>query len=86
MSYSVGFLGTPEEVVKQLDGQSSILSGESKEEYDAVLPSLIGLVKQNSDEPNRKVRITASGHAYTNQEGKKVSQCLAQVELAYDQI
>jgi hypothetical protein len=47
MSWNVDKTGTPEEVVKALEEQSNTLTDQSKEEYDAVLPHLVALIKEN---------------------------------------
>ncbi len=65
MSWSVTFIGKPENVSKALNAQSEQLSGYSKEEFDAALPHLDGLVMQNFRVDDQygplMVKITASG-------------------------
>lgn len=63
MSWSISFAGTPEEVVEKLEKESSALQGDSKEEYDAALPYLVGLVKLNYGTKGQ-IRIDGFGHAY----------------------
>jgi hypothetical protein len=65
MSWSVTFIGKPENVSKALKENSEKLSGYSKDEYDAVLPDMDALVSQNfnvTPEHCPLVKITASGH------------------------
>jgi hypothetical protein len=55
MSWSFTHEGTPEEVAAALDAQSERLSGQSKDEFDAALPHLKGLVAENfRSEPYRE--------------------------------
>jgi hypothetical protein len=76
MSWSITFIGKPENVSKALNENSAKLNGYSKEEYDAALPHLDGLVKQNfnADETYPVVvKITASGHGQKDTFGYCVS-------------
>lgn len=67
MSWSITFIGKSENVSKALEDHSTKLSGQSKEEYDAALPYLMGLVQQNFNKDNSPViQITASGHGYND--------------------
>jgi hypothetical protein len=47
MSWSVSKSGTPDEIVKALEKESTSLSGQSKVEFDEAKPSLVALVQQN---------------------------------------
>ena len=48
MSWSVNAVGTPDKVVEQLEKYMADSSpSQSKAEYDAAKPHLVGLVKQN---------------------------------------
>ena len=67
MSWSVITKGTAEEVVKHLEDQSNMLDGQSKEEFDAALPHLIALVKENTP---GTVNLAAFGHGVKDGEGK----------------
>jgi hypothetical protein len=68
MSWSISFIGTADKLVEALDNQSNILTGASKEEFDAVKPHIIGIVNQNynkkegSTQPT--LRVVANGHGY----------------------
>jgi hypothetical protein len=66
MSWSINKTGTPEEVVKAIEEHSNTISDQSKEEFDAALPHLIALVKENV---GGSVDISASGHGVKNADG-----------------
>jgi hypothetical protein len=71
MSWSVTTKGTSEEVVKHLEGQSEILDGQSKEEFDSALPHIIALVKENVP---GIVNLTAYGHGVKDSSGNYVER------------
>lgn len=76
MSWSVNLIGTPTKITAALKKQSETLTGQSKEEFDAALPHMLGLLAQNyagTYEP--AMRITASGHGYTG-----YNTCLVNIE------
>jgi hypothetical protein len=64
MSWNVEFIGKPQAVAKALSEHSENLQGQLKEEYDAALPHLVGLVEQNFSpiDPGRIIKIVAYGH------------------------
>lgn len=66
MSWSIYKSGTVEEVVNALEEQSKNLSDQSKEEYDAALPHLIALVKENV---GININLWAYGHGSKNADG-----------------
>lgn len=67
MSWSIGFIGSPEKVSGALKAHSETLTGKSKEEYDDALPHIEGLVSKNYNTSYPLVlQVTASGHAYTD--------------------
>jgi hypothetical protein len=66
MSWAVYTKGTPEEVVKALEEHSNAISDQSKEEYDAALPHLIALVKENI---GGSINLSAYGHGSKNTDG-----------------
>jgi hypothetical protein len=82
MSWSVVFIGKPENVAAALNEQSEKLDGASKVEYDAALPHLVGIVEQNFGENSPAVKITANGHGYTNGE-QSSRQLTVSIELMY---
>ncbi|HLO59039.1 MAG TPA: hypothetical protein VK172_14820 [Lentimicrobium sp.] len=62
MSWSILFIGKPENVAKALEDEKDKMSGPSKEEYVDALPHLVGLVKQNfSTNHQSPIKISASG-------------------------
>ena len=69
MSWSLSIIGKPEKVAEELDRQSAIFTGQSKEEFDAALPHLKVLVLQNVGD-NLIVQLSANGHA-TIADGKR---------------
>lgn len=71
MSWSVGFVGKPENVAAALEKESGNMSGQSKAEYDAALPHLVALVKENFGPNPNMIRITASGHGTINYDTKE---------------
>jgi hypothetical protein len=74
MSWSISFIGKSENVSQALKDNSAKLSGASKEEYDAVLPHLVGLVEQNYNKPNNPViQISASGSGHNDYRSCMVS-------------
>lgn len=77
MSWSVTFIGKTDNIVKALEEQSTKFEGQSKTEFDAALPHLIGLVKQNyvinGDSP--VLHLTASGHGYDT-----YRQCMVSIQ------
>lgn len=83
MSWSVTFIGKPENVVNALEEQSAKMEGYSKVEYDSALPHLSGLVKENFGTPSMVIKLTASGHGYAS-DGKDINrQCTASLEMFY---
>lgn len=84
MSWSISFVGIPEKVEVALLEQSDKLSGASKEEYDAALPHLVALVRQNMGTPSPIVRLTASGYGWSKTELQpEYRQCSVQIEQLY---
>ena len=65
MSWQVQFIGSPENVAKALEAESLRLSDQSKEEFDAALPHMVGLVKENFSPSPIMVKLTALGHGYS---------------------
>lgn len=47
MSWSISFIGKPENVAKALNEHSDKLDGQSKLEYINALPNIIGIVAEN---------------------------------------
>lgn len=83
MSWSVTFIGKVENVVAALEEQSKKMEGQSKVEFDSVLPHLVGIAKENFGMDNPLLKVTASGHGYAA-DGKQVNrQCVVNVERVY---
>lgn len=67
MSWFISIAGNTEELVKSLEQHSESLDGMSKIEFDAALPHIVGLVKQNFDNDQNKLpllSVEASGHGW----------------------
>lgn len=64
MSWSINLIGKSENIKKELEAYGKILTGASKEEYDAALPHLNGLLSLNVNET--VLEFSANGHAYGN--------------------
>lgn len=65
MSWSVNYIGKPEKIAEALEQQSEKLTGQSKTEFDAALPHLCALVKQNFNKAGDYiVQLDANGHGY----------------------
>lgn len=74
MSWSLIYIGTPENVSKALKENSEKLTDKSKEEYDLALPHMVGLVEQNySGTYPLILKIEASGHGYNGANNCQVS-------------
>jgi hypothetical protein len=76
MSWSVTFIGKPENVSKALKEHSTKIDGYSKEEFDAALPHLDTLISQNfnAQYPDAViVKLIASGHGQKDSYGYCVS-------------
>jgi hypothetical protein len=84
MSWSVQFIGTPENIVKALEDHSTKIDGYSKQEYDEALPYMVGLVKQNfNTSQDVMLRVNASGHAYSVGGEKQLGSCQVAIEQLY---
>lgn len=65
MSWSITLIGKTDNIVKALEEQSAKLEGGSKVEFDAALPHLVGLVKENFNNiGNPVMQLTAAGHGH----------------------
>lgn len=61
MSFSVQVVGKPDAIKRTLDAESARLTGQSKEEFDAVRPALDTILDQQV--ANGIVQLNANGHA-----------------------
>jgi hypothetical protein len=75
MSWSIGLIGKPENLVKALKAESERLKDQSKEEFDAALPHMIGLIELNVSENPVPMKLEASGHGYIEDGKKKYQTC-----------
>lgn len=81
MSWSVNVTGSPENVGNALRDHSATLSGQSKQEYDEVLPHLLALVQQNVPGPYEIVlNVLASGHASIAGGEKTYGNCSVEIK------
>lgn len=62
MSWSLSMLGEPQKVVEALEDFSNNLEGQSKDEFEKVLPGLKAILSQNVGN-GMLVRVEANGHA-----------------------
>lgn len=84
MSWSITFIGKPENVANALEQYSEKLSGQSKIEYDSALPHFIALTKENFGSIPQVLKITASGHGQAGSDGEQIQrQCIVSIELFY---
>lgn len=81
MSWSISFMGKPEKVAEALEQHSAKLDGNSKLEYDSVLPHLVGIVKQNYGDNMPAIRIEANGHGFVANDEQKQSQMQVKLEM-----
>jgi hypothetical protein len=89
MSFSVNYIGTPTKIVEALKKHSEELTGQSKEEFDAALPSIIGIVELNYDNSAghcMSIKLSAHGHAYSNGGERRSSNCSVNIEAVGSQI
>ena len=90
MSWSVNESGTPEQVAEKLTKHADGLTGQSRVEYDAALPFLVGLVRQTyttpegvaNNYPVKNVRIVAFGSGATRDGAEQCRDCQVKIELA----
>ena len=83
MSWSITFIGSPENVSKALHAQSEKMEGQSKKEYDSALPHMVGIVNENFGSDDPIVKITAAGHGYASDGEQKQRNCTVSVERIY---
>jgi hypothetical protein len=79
MSFSVTFVGKPEAIKRSLERHSAELTGQSKEEFDTVLPALETILDQNVG--NGCVRLDANGHASFTDGVKTYGNCSVSVAV-----
>lgn len=86
MSWSIAFIGKPENVAKALEDNSAKLSGQSKTEFDAALPHLVALVKENFGQNSPTLKIAASGSGYSTGGEQVQRNCTVSIESLYGTI
>ncbi len=62
MSFSVMFVGKPDAIKRKLAEESAKLTGQSKTEFDAVLPALETILDQQVGD-GKVIRLSTNGHA-----------------------
>lgn len=86
MSWSIKLIGKPDNVAKALTVQSDKMEGQSKIEYDAALPHMVGLVMQNFGDNTPIIIITANGHGYASAGEQIQRYCAVNIEAVYGNI
>lgn len=86
MSWSIAFIGKPENIAKALEDNSAKLNGQSKAEYDAALPHLLGLVKENFAQNPPMLKVSASGSGYSTNGEQLQRNCNVFIESMYGMI
>lgn len=69
MSFSISRIGTPGAIKRSLDKESGNLTGQSKQEFDAIKPALESILDQQV--ANGAIQLDANGHASFNSAGDK---------------
>ncbi len=87
MSWSFSAIGTADKIVDALAKESARQTGQCKVEFDAALPSLIGLVRENFDKDKpRLVRIEASGSGSTRNGEQHERGCTVKIERIWGEL
>jgi hypothetical protein len=72
MSWSINFIGKPENVVKAIKAYGEKLSGASKDEFDSSSPKIIDLVEENMNKNGEVlIKVVANGHAHFTENEKQ---------------
>jgi len=69
MSFSINRIGTPDAIKRSLDKESGNLTGQSKQEFDAIKPAIETILDQQV--ANGAIQLDANGHANFNDKGEK---------------
>jgi hypothetical protein len=83
MSWSITFIGKPENIALALEEESTKLDGQSKLEYDSALPHLVALVKENFGNDKPIVKVAANGYGYAVGDEQKERYLAVSVERIY---
>lgn len=81
MSFSVSFIGKPDAIKNALAKESDRLTGQSKEEFDAVKPAIETILDQNMNlggDPSA-FHVEANGHANFTDGVKQYGNCSVKV-------
>jgi len=81
MSFSVSFIGKPDAIKNALAKESDRLTGQSKEEFDAVKPAIETILDQNVNlggDPS-VFQVEANGHANFTDGVKQYGNCSVKV-------
>lgn len=81
MSFSVSFIGKPDAIKNALAKESDRLTGQSKEEFDAVKPAIETIVDQNVTGVGDQavLHVEANGHANFTDGVKQYGSCQVKV-------
>lgn len=81
MSWSVNYIGTAQNIINALNEQSEKFTGQTKEEFDAALPHIRGLLAENyAPEKPPLLKLDASGSGYSVGGEQKQRQCSVQIQ------
>jgi len=88
MSWSIDLMGKPENVAIALTAESVKMSGDSKAEYDAALPHMVGLVQQNYGNSSVVIHVTANGSGYVAIDDTNTGNrsCNVKIETIYTEL
>ncbi len=87
MSWSIAMIGTAAGIEKALNERSAKETGQCKVEFDAALPHLLGLVKENFNNQEGGqaplIEVEASGSGYCKDGNQVQRSCTAKVTAKY---
>lgn len=83
MSWSIIFIGQPDNVANALQEISKDWDVQSKLEYESALPHLIAIVKENFGGGNPIVKINASGSGYAYEGKQTQRRCTVSIEILH---
>ncbi|MHB8362723.1 MAG: hypothetical protein ACYDBX_03835 [Patescibacteria group bacterium] len=90
MSWSIGFIGKPENIHAAIERESEKLSGQSKIEFDDAAPHLIALVEQNFNNQEGHfpilLKIRAAGSGFADTGGQHNRSCTVLIEQFYENL
>jgi len=85
MSWSITFIGKPENIAVALDERGTKMEGQSKIEFDDAVPHLKALVMQNFGNSNQILRLVAGGSGYAADGEQKQRSFYASIESFHGQ-